>query len=125
MKRWKAMVSLLCLAIWLPATQHCQLENLPGLGFLQCAGDTPGESDCQGDACDVVERGMYKVPDNADIIVIRVGAALLFEVPEVPPEMALGNGTADFLEVPEPARLDSWECYSSRALAIRGPSLLF
>ena len=66
-KRWKAVLSLLCLAFWLPATQHCSLENLPGLSFLRCAGDTDGKSDCAGDSCDTVEKGSYKPSDNSRV----------------------------------------------------------
>src|SRR5882724_4999508 len=67
-KRWKAIVSLLCLATRLPATQHCRLENLPGLGFLRCTGDTDGKSDCSGDSCDTVEKGSYKPSDHESVL---------------------------------------------------------
>src|SRR5436309_11555413 len=86
----KAIVSVLCLGIWLPATQHCRLENLPGLEFLQCATDTPGKSDCQGDSCDTVEHGAYRVPDNGDLLVFPVLAAAMPEpMPAVADETAL------------------------------------
>jgi hypothetical protein len=124
-KRWKAILGLLCLAVWLPATQHCQLEKLPGLGFLQCPTDTPGNSDCQGDSCDVVEHGAYKTPDDGDIVLVPLVEAVLCEIAEILPDVApVPNAAALSTDVPVPVRPDSWEYYSSRALAIRGPSLL-
>jgi hypothetical protein len=123
--RWKAILSVLCLATWLPATQHCQLENLPGLAFLHCSTDTPGKSDCQGDSCDVVERGMYKAPDSGDQIIVPIFAAMLIaaapaienEAPKLCREIAL-------VAAPLRKRAESWQCYSPVALPIRGPSVL-
>ena len=124
MDRWKAILSLLCLVMWVSATQHCQLENLPGLGFLHCAGDTSGKSDCQGDACDVVERGAYKAPDHADAsIVPLVVAVLIYTVPATEctvPELC--NLAVTSATLPR-RRAESWQSFSALALPIRGPSL--
>ena len=58
------MTAFLVLALWLVATQHCKLESIPGLEFLQCASDTATHSDCDGDSCASVEGGAYKLSDN-------------------------------------------------------------
>jgi hypothetical protein len=56
---------LVLVTLWVPATVHCKLEELPGLQFLSCCDH--GESaphqddDCAVDACAVVEGGLYKV----------------------------------------------------------------
>lgn len=57
----------LALAVfWLPVSVHCQLEQLPGLDFLSCCshehdeGAPHQDDDCEGDACAVVESGLYK-----------------------------------------------------------------
>lgn len=59
MSRLLKIISLLLLAVWLPATLHCSLE---AVGFeLECH-DAPADVDahgCQADACDVVEGGSY------------------------------------------------------------------
>jgi hypothetical protein len=51
-------------ALWLPATLHCQLEELPGLQFLTCCDhetEAPHQDDdCQTDFCAMVEGGLYK-----------------------------------------------------------------
>jgi len=62
MSRWVKFVSLVLLAIWLPAVMHCQLEAV-GLLPATCEhannGDTAGES-CVGDACSLAEGGAVK-----------------------------------------------------------------
>jgi hypothetical protein len=120
---WKSIASVVFLAIWLPATHHCQLEKLPGLGFLRCATDA-GESHCGEDSCDVVEHGAFKAPDTGDLIVFPEYRELTLEVPHLIPEPE-SDAPASLHEarIPRMSRFDSWECYSSRALAIRGPSL--
>src|SRR5436309_694571 len=79
--RWKAIVSLLCLATWLPATQHCKLESLPGLEFLHCAGDTPEKSDCAGDSCQSVETGSYKPSDHQRVAPAPICLAVAHSLP--------------------------------------------
>jgi len=121
--RWKAILSVLCLAMWLPATQHCKLENLPGFAFLHCPTDTPGKSDCQGDSCDVVERGMYKAPDKGDQGIVPIFAAVLIYVTAIPESdpVTLADKVA-LVAAPPRKRCESWQCYSPLALPIRGPS---
>ncbi len=47
--------------IWLPASAHCELENIPGLEFLHCGGASQSaNSPCQDcDDCSV-ENAQYK-----------------------------------------------------------------
>jgi hypothetical protein len=101
------------------------LENIPGLSFLQCATDTPGHPDCEGDSCDTVEKGLYKVPDSRDVAIAVIITAVMAEaLPDLAvqrdlpcsPEIAL-------ISIPPRESCESWEYYSSRALAIRGPAL--
>jgi hypothetical protein len=121
--RWKAIVSLLCLAIWLPATQHCRLENLPGLAFLQCAGDADGQPDCQGDSCDAVERGVYKTPDSSDVAAAFL-AVVLDYVPVLIVEPAEASCPAPIVGDERALLSQTWQSYSVLAVPIRGPSLL-
>jgi hypothetical protein len=110
-----------CLAMWLPATQHCELEKLPGLSFLHCAADVDGK-DCQGDACDVVERGFYKAPET-----VKVVAGFVAVVLPLPPRLAdeaafrisTFSSSVEAMSVPIAA---AWRWYSAIAVPIRGPS---
>ena len=125
MRRWKAIVSLLCLAVWLPATQHCKLENLPGLSFLQCETDTPGHPDCEGDSCDTIEKGLYKAPDSRDVATATIFATVIADALQdfaVQPDLSSSPEIA-LISIPPRECCERWEWYSSRALAIRGPSL--
>ena len=65
--RFRFVITVCLLALWLPATQHCGLEAAELL--MQCGdesaaahGVAPGES-CSGDACEVVESGAYYSSD--------------------------------------------------------------
>jgi len=117
------MVSLLCLAIWLPATFHCALEKLPGLAFLQCGTASSDKCDCQGDSCDTVEKGFYKSSDHGIAVAIvgsvRVQTTLIV-VPEPTPQVI---HELELISSPPRQQCESWEYYSSRALGIRGPAL--
>ncbi len=60
-------VAVLLLALWVPATLHCRLEQALSLELLSCcpheaAEKTPAhhESDCANDGCGAVESGFYK-----------------------------------------------------------------
>ena len=121
-RRWKAILSLLCLAIWLPATQHCHLENLPGLGFLRCAGDTDGKSDCAGDSCDTVEKGSYKPSDNQGVapapLFLAVIASLHLQA-DSPHSQNAGFEVATF---PPPDLPKGWQFITRTAAPPRAPS---
>jgi hypothetical protein len=113
-------VSLLCLAVWLPATQHCQLEKLPGLAFLACATDTQGNSDCQGDSCDVVEHGAYKSPDNQQVApseMALIVAGFLSDCYRCEP---LAGGLADIRIAPDLSQ--TWQFLTRAASSPRAPS---
>ena len=125
MSRWKAIVSLVCLAVWLPATQHCRLERLPGFAFLHCPTDRPGDSDCEGDACDTVEKGSYKGSENVDLIVLPLAAVTAIEAPAlIPPQTHSVSAVVVLHAGPPREPPERWHLYSPIALPIRGPSPL-
>jgi hypothetical protein len=59
------IVSLVLVALWLPATLHCRLETLGFDGVFGCPEQTSGkthhadENDCSRDSCQVVESGHF------------------------------------------------------------------
>ena len=124
-KRWKAILSLVCLSLWLPATHHCQLEKLPGLAFLECTGDSSEKSNCEGDSCDAVEKGLYKSSDNHAVLAVLAAVFVVQAPVSLTPEPAAPfTYEIALISSPPRHRCESWEWYSSRALAIRGPSFL-
>lgn len=72
MKLWSKIAAFLLLAIWLPATQHCDLEAA-GVGVL-----THGEQHasaacadvCTDDACHAIESVSYVKTATADLRVL-------------------------------------------------------
>jgi hypothetical protein len=101
------------------------LENLPGFSFLQCVSDTSGHPDCEGDSCDTVEKGVYKAPDSR---VVAIAAIVVTVMADALPNFAVQNDLSSspeiaLISIPPRESCESWEYYSSRALAIRGPSL--
>lgn len=59
MRRLSHLLSLLLLALWLPATEHCALEAMGLLGTTCSDNCTPGKR-CADDHCGTVENGDYR-----------------------------------------------------------------
>ncbi len=66
MPRLRKLAALFLVALWLPATLHCQLEGL-GLDALFACADQPAETAhanddaCNDDACQTIESGEFVV----------------------------------------------------------------
>jgi len=123
----KAM-AVLVLALWMPATLHCELETMTGLGFLACCSHTHSaphqDADCDEDACATVESGLYQI-DESPPLTFRPLATLpavtlgwLAQEP-LPPKPAVAA------TVFAPPELDvSWQFSSRAALPPRAPSFI-
>jgi hypothetical protein len=131
--KWlKTILVMAVLAFWLPATNHCRLELIPGLEFLDCcshsddeqAGDHH-ENDPSGDLCAQVEDGLYKAESYRVVI-------------EAPPASPVGFLPALLEQAPRPeraptvCRLDAsppelpktWQFSFRAAAPPRAPSLV-
>ena len=121
--KWLKTLSVLALlALWLGATNHCRLEQIPGLEFLQCASDTEANSNCDGDGCEVVENSLYKVDDAQAVAVVPAFVGAVFLLPTVeqtPPPPLL----SDFSTVASPELPGTWQFSYRTALPPRAPSL--
>jgi hypothetical protein len=126
----KPILAMGVLALWLPASNHCRLEQLPGLGFLSCcehelASEAAGhhEDDCNDDWCAVVEQGLYKT-DNQRIVAnapTAVAALFLLSCPDRVRELisALPPRRADV--APELSKI--WQFSFRAAAPPRAPSV--
>ncbi len=115
--------------LWLPVSNHCKLEVIPGLEFLACcthAGQTPHQDDdCKSDGCASVESGLYKTEDRsiatsqpASVPLPAILIALLWDASlAVPagPNLAVSQAPA---EMPK-----TWQFASRAALPVRAPSV--
>src|SRR5262245_32708908 len=123
--KWlKTVVVMAMLALWLPATNHCRLEQIPGLEFLLCVADSSSEGDCSsdGDGCLVVESGFYKVENTKVKIgqppLIPVTFLTQFVLERTAPKFQLAAPAVDSLEFPKP-----WHFIFRAAAPPRAPSL--
>jgi hypothetical protein len=123
------MAALALAALWVPVSVHCQLEQVPGLEFLSCCPHEDAapnqDDDCAGDACSVIESGLYKLeeqqaslpaPDFGDLEF----ASSSFDHALTPVEASCvpARGTAP----PEYCRV--WQFTSRTALPPRAPSFV-
>lgn len=68
MPRVRSLITVLLLALWLPATLHCSLEQ------FEIFGDQPACADsCATDSCDLLENGLFK----SNAATVHVGAPTL------------------------------------------------
>src|SRR5262245_43621230 len=85
--RWKSILSLVCLAVWLPAISHCKLESMDAFKFLTCCSHegkaAHQDDDCRKDVCAGVESGLYKIRDNGPLVTPVVSVFLFLLAPPV------------------------------------------
>ena len=124
--KWLRTITVLALvALWLPVSVHCQLEQLPGLEFLSCCDheDTTAphpDDDCEGDGCAVVESGLYKTEERQNSLTapnfppVQSSSVRMTSAPAA--VLALVHGTSP----PELSRI--WQFSFRTALPPRAPS---
>jgi hypothetical protein len=125
-RHFRNIVFALAAFLWLPASAHCQLKSLPGLGFFQCAvDDQPScdpSKDCGDCGCFAVEKSQYKseqirlTPPSPDLLPISF-TPLLPLAKTLPAEVSLGILTAA-----PPELLNTWQFASRTAVPARAPS---
>ena len=122
--RLRKMFSLLALAVWLPATVHCELESVSGFEFLQCVSDGQNsKGNCSDDGCCTVEKSQYKSKQARLTIplpdLLPVAFAPVLDVANtLPAEVSLGVLTAA-----PPELHQTWHFVSRMALPVRAPSV--
>lgn len=128
MKLLTKIVALVLLALWLPATVHCQLENIPALDFLSCC-DHPDQAphqdnDCDNDGCAVVEGGgvMAALGERVAPMPI-VWQFSFYSIPEVIVSIAPVLSLAQVNSSP-PELAHAWQFISRAAAEVRAPSFV-
>jgi hypothetical protein len=112
---------------WPLVAAHCSLGNLPSLGFFACAEDRccepQPESDCQSDACAVVESGFYKL----EIVRLCVPAPPMFVLGLIETRLEISDSITACRVVPDssPPELSRlWQFSHRTALPPRAPSFV-
>jgi hypothetical protein len=126
MSRVVRFAAWLLLAVWLPATLHCQLEAA-GLGEAQhdscCTGETDDRgTDCLGDACANIENSLLKdsAPElhlAAPVAVCPLCCAALVSAARTEPVLSPKR------QAPPLALQVAWQFIERAAPPARAPSL--
>jgi hypothetical protein len=116
---------MLALALWGLASNHCHLEQVPGLEFLACCQhpDTAPhqDDDCDSDACSVVESGFYKIDEQvATVAAPTLGLSFVLPLWEAVAPMPAPHPIPPNCSPPELPR--TWQFFSRTALPPRAPS---
>lgn len=122
----KALVAVVLVFYGL-ALSHCRIELLPGFQFLSCCEheDTAPhqDSDCQQDACSVVESGFYKTTDHdeaAPAPLLVVG----YESPTDSGRISSDDAQVELCSSPPLELPRIWQFCFRAALPPRAPSCL-
>src|SRR6185369_6609673 len=122
MSKLQQLTALVFLVLWVPITAHCHLEKVPGLEFLKCPSDTQ-DSGCQ-DGCQVVESGLYKIPEHSVLVPAPVDLLVPCFEPTLADEVQPGSVPLGLLSLAPPDLRQSWQFVSRAALPVRAPSSL-
>jgi hypothetical protein len=119
----KKTVAVMLLALWSVASNHCQLETLPGLSFLECAPAATTESHCDDSECAGVESGGYKVESHQSLLPVVITAVDLAQL-ILPAESSQTEATSALLVTVAPPEFPHcWQFVFRAAAAPRSPSL--
>ena len=117
---------ILLVALWLPASVHCQIESLTGLEFLACTASPDGPantptSHCETGCCSI-EQGQCQAEQPS--LRIALPASLLVGVaPPLKVATALPDATSlGILRTEPPPSLTTWHFAFRTALPARAPS---
>jgi len=117
------LTAFVFLVFWLPITAHCHLEKFPGLEFLQCASDTSKTAGCEGDGCQTVESGAYKISNHPRSVPMPVPCALAYLAPAPAERVQPAFGPLRLPTSAPPDLPQRWQFVSRAALPVRAPSL--
>ena len=124
MRRLRAVVAIALLALWLPATLHCELETLGVFAACEhCHDDADGATEESGaDGCATVENGGYRI----DAFVLKAPEApFLLVLFVVPPPDGEARSTGDWDATAAPLHVRrTWQFAARAAPPSRAPALL-
>lgn len=125
MKPWSRFVALFLLALWLPATQHCDLEAA-GIDFMTHDGHASSacHDTCVDDACHNIEGAAFTKGGNTLRVLpppAMILCACLIHVPPPPPAVETpviddGTGSRRLLVLHR-----TWDFVRRAALPARAP----
>jgi hypothetical protein len=128
--RFTKLMSLLLVALWLPATLHCQFESLGLRTFFSCPeiaahSDHATQNDCAHDGCQTVESGQIAFSQSRIIPALLPASvcALVHCLLRVAPSAAAPEIFAVHQNETLPIQR-TWQFVRRAALPARAPDLL-
>jgi len=125
--RVRPFVALLLLALWLPATQHCDLEAaglLAGHNECHTGQDCSGghqDDPCAADVCALVEDAAYKSTFAAITIAAPAVLTCLCCLHDITPETILTPLVSPERTDAPPGLASTWRFHTRTALPARAP----
>jgi hypothetical protein len=113
-------------ALWPLASNHCKLEQLPGLNFLVCFDhdDAPyQDNDCDTDGCAAFEDGFYKTEDGKVGVTAPAFIVLDLDLRTLEANAQPPNVRAAFSTFASPELPATWQFSFRTALPPRAPCL--
>jgi hypothetical protein len=129
MRPCRTFLALAIATLWVAVGSHCLLGALPGLEFLSCCQHTESEQtpahqeeDCAGDACSVIESGLYRLEKPQDMAIkpLLPLVAGLSTAPDADQSDETAFSVSICLSPPELSR--TWQFSQRTALPPRAPS---
>lgn len=123
MSRVRRLALLLLVALWLPVTLHCELENV---GLLASVGECADSEDacCDDTACFTVEEALFK--DPAPILKLtapEVSACLVCLAVNTSDIFSTESALSPARHAPPPELRATWQFVRRAAPPARAPSL--
>ena len=127
MRRGKAIVAILLLAVWAGCATHCAIESLAGAAELACCNEDGGQSDQAPHGpgqcvCTTMQTGGYVSHDSAVSAPLPLDGVCLFVVAPQQGELVTRPGNVELTPSP-PRPLEPWQFRFRAALLARAPSL--
>ena len=127
MNWWKRLLAGALVVLSVPMTMHCSLESLAGMEFLVCCPHEEAaphqDSDCEDDACAVVESGCYKTENNRVAVPTPMLVPVLLLTPLLRLEVIPAVNHVAFDASPPELRT-TWQFSFRAALRPRAPSFV-
>ena len=124
MRCWKAIVSVLLLAVWAACTVRCGMENLAQGTKISCCAEDSGQSkdspdDPQQCVCSSLQSASYVSHEVGLVVPLPVETVCLFDVPPLDNELLAPQNLNSTLWALKP-----WQFTSRAALPVRAPSFV-
>ena len=124
---FRNVMVIMLLALWVPATTHCQMQSILEWEVLSCctheeapSSAAPHQDDCSSDVCATVESGLYKLRDEPCLLPVPL--QVMERVECAPVEGALNALRVSAGSQAPPEVSHSWIFALRAASAPRAPS---